>query len=100
LIGGDLLGRDRRRAAKKRARTIKFTRGRPNRVEHYRDARANPHRAVAAGENFVSRFEDTAGSQVSWLRKLDAGNLKIRLATAIVAISSIHLLQVFLNVEK
>ena len=36
MIGGSLLWRDHRRAAKKRARTIKFTRGRPNRVEHYR----------------------------------------------------------------
>jgi len=37
LIGGSLVWRDHRRAAKKRARAIKFTRGRPNRVEHYRE---------------------------------------------------------------
>ena len=37
LIGGDLMWRDHRRAAKKRARIIKFTRGRPNRVGHYRE---------------------------------------------------------------
>jgi hypothetical protein len=37
LIGGSLVWRDHRRAAKKRARSIKFTRGRPNRVEHYRE---------------------------------------------------------------
>ena len=37
LIGGSLLWRDHRRAAKKRARLIKFTRGRPNRVEYYRE---------------------------------------------------------------
>ena len=37
LIGGNLVWRDHRRAAKKRARSIKFTRGRPNRVEHYRE---------------------------------------------------------------
>jgi len=36
LIGGGLVWRDHRRAVKKRARLIKFTRGRPNRVEHYR----------------------------------------------------------------
>ena len=36
LVGG-LEWRDHRRAAKKRARLIKFTRGRPNRVQHYRE---------------------------------------------------------------
>ena len=37
LIGGRLVWRDHRRAAKKRARAIEFTRGRPNRVPHYRE---------------------------------------------------------------
>jgi transposase, IS5 family len=37
LVGGSLVWRDRRRAAKKRARAIKFTRGRPNRLQHYRE---------------------------------------------------------------
>jgi transposase, IS5 family len=39
LAGGCLkiAWRDHRRAAKKRARTIKFTRSRPNRVPHYRE---------------------------------------------------------------
>ena len=32
-----VLWRDHRRAAKKRARAIEFTRGRPNRVPHYRE---------------------------------------------------------------
>ena len=36
LIGGRLVWRNHRRAAKKRARAIEFTRGRPNRVPHYR----------------------------------------------------------------
>ena len=37
LIGGAVVTwRDHRRAAKKRARAIEFTRGRPNRVPHYR----------------------------------------------------------------
>jgi len=35
--GGKLVWRNHRRAAKKRARLIKFTRGRPNRLQHYRD---------------------------------------------------------------
>ena len=38
LAGGvGLEWRDHRRAAKKRARNIQFTRGRPNRVQHYRE---------------------------------------------------------------
>jgi transposase, IS5 family len=37
LLGGRLGWRDRRRAAKKRARAIQFTRGRPRRVELYRE---------------------------------------------------------------
>lgn len=37
LIGGSLVWRDHQRAAKKRARAIKFTRGRPKRVQHYRE---------------------------------------------------------------
>ncbi len=37
LVGGRLVWRDHRRAVKKRARAIEFTRGRPNRVPHYRE---------------------------------------------------------------
>src|SRR6202521_5892316 len=39
LAGGfvEIAWHDHQRAAKKRARAIKFTRGRPNRVEHYRE---------------------------------------------------------------
>jgi IS5 family transposase len=37
LVGGSLVWRDHRRAAKKRAHAIKFTRGRPKRVQHYRE---------------------------------------------------------------
>jgi uncharacterized protein (TIGR00645 family) len=54
---------------------------------------------ISSYENYVSRFEN-AGEQLSWLGKLDAGSLKIKVASSIVAISSIHLLQVFLNVAK
>jgi len=55
---------------------------------------------IASYENFVARFVGEGGAKISWLRTLDAAGLKVRLATAIVAISSIHLLQVFLNVDK
>ncbi len=54
---------------------------------------------ISGYENFVSRF-DEADEQVSFLGKLDAGSLKIKVASSIVAISSIHLLQVFLNANQ
>ncbi|MCR6501132.1 TIGR00645 family protein [Shinella sp. CPCC 101442] len=54
---------------------------------------------IAGYENFVSRF-DEAEQDVSFLGKLDSGSLKIKVASSIVAISSIHLLQVFLNVQQ
>jgi len=54
---------------------------------------------IASYENFVSRF-DNAGTDLSWLGKLDSGSLKVKVASAIVAISSIHLLQVFLNINQ
>lgn len=54
---------------------------------------------ISGYENFVSRFDEHDG-KVSFLGKLDAGSLKIKVASSIVAISSIHLLQVFLNSEK
>lgn len=54
---------------------------------------------ISGYENFVSRF-DEAEDQVSFLGKLDSGSLKIKVASSIVAISSIHLLQVFLNASQ
>ncbi len=38
--------------------------------------------------------------ELSFIGKLDSGSLKIKVASSIVAISSIHLLQVFLNVDS
>ena len=55
---------------------------------------------ISGYENFVSRFDNADGGEISWLGKVDAGSLKIKVASTIVAISSIHLLQVFLNLEK
>lgn len=51
---------------------------------------------ISGYENFVSRFDNHDG-EVHWLGTIDAGSLKIKVASTIVAISSIHLLQVFLN---
>jgi uncharacterized protein (TIGR00645 family) len=49
-------------------------------------------------ENFVSRI-DTANEKeaLGWLGKLDSGTLKLKVAAAIVAISSIHLLRIFMK---
>ena len=54
---------------------------------------------ISSYENYVSRL-DNANAELSWLGKLDSGSLKIKVASSIVAISSIHLLQVFLNANN
>lgn len=54
---------------------------------------------ISGYENFVSRFDAADGAEISWLGKVDASSLKIKVASTIVAISSIHLLQVFLNAQ-
>jgi uncharacterized protein (TIGR00645 family) len=52
-------------------------------------------------ENFVSKIDtDKGDDQLAWLGKLDAGTLKLKVAASIVAISSIHLLSVFMKVEQ
>ena len=52
-------------------------------------------------ENFVSRIElGEDAEKLGWLGKLDSSTLKTKVAASIVAISSIHLLRVFLNVEN
>jgi uncharacterized protein (TIGR00645 family) len=49
-------------------------------------------------ENFVSALDvDTGGEKLSWLGKLDANSLKLKVASSIVAISSIHLLRAFME---
>ena len=50
-------------------------------------------------ENFVSRIEAAKTDTLGWLGKLDAGTLKLKVAASIVAISSIHLLRVFMNAQ-
>lgn len=52
-------------------------------------------------ENFVSRIDiDENTEKLDWLGKLDVGSLKQKVAASIVAISSIHLLKVFMNAEQ
>lgn len=51
-------------------------------------------------ENFISAIDlDAKTDKLSWLGKLDAGSLKLKVAASIVAISSIHLLQKFMDAE-
>jgi uncharacterized protein (TIGR00645 family) len=55
---------------------------------------------ISGYENFVSRLDlGDVEDKLSWFGKLDAGSLKIKLASSIVAISSIHLLKAFLDVN-
>jgi uncharacterized protein (TIGR00645 family) len=52
-------------------------------------------------ENFVSHLDlDDDTEKLGWLGTQDYGTLKMKLATSIVAISSIHLLKVFMNIEQ
>ena len=52
-------------------------------------------------ENFVSQIElADEGKKLDWLGKLDATALKLKVAASIVAISSIHLLQIFMNAQQ
>ena len=56
---------------------------------------------VGGYETFVSRLNlQGHPDQPEWLSHVNAGVLKVKLAMAIIGISSIHLLQIFLNVEQ
>jgi len=50
-------------------------------------------------ENFVSTIDAKGSDSLNWLGKLDAGTLKLKVAASIVAISSIHLLRIFMQVS-
>ncbi|CAH5732403.1 TIGR00645 family protein [Klebsiella oxytoca] len=52
-------------------------------------------------ENFVSQLDINEGKEkLSWLGKMDATSLKNKVAAFIVAISSIHLLRVFMDAKN
>jgi len=52
-------------------------------------------------ENFVSRLDiGSEAEKLDWLGTHDYGSLKLKVATSIVAISSIRLLKVFMEVEN
>ncbi len=50
-------------------------------------------------ENFVSRIDAKGVDTIGWMGQLDSGTLKLKVAASIVAISSIHLLRVFMQIE-
>lgn len=51
-------------------------------------------------ENFVSRIAASENELPEWLGKMGPNSLKLKVAAAIVAISSIHLLQIFMNANE
>ncbi len=55
---------------------------------------------IGGYETFVSRLHlDDHADQPEWLSHVNAGMLKVKLATALVSISSIHLLKTFIEVR-
>jgi uncharacterized protein (TIGR00645 family) len=54
--------------------------------------------AISSHDSLVSRLQEKAATKrMHWVGGLDTGDLKLKLATGIVAISSINLLQIFLK---
>ena len=55
---------------------------------------------LASWDSLVSPLDaESKSGGMSWISKLDPGNLKVKLAGSIVAISSIQLLQMFLRAD-
>ena len=51
-------------------------------------------------ENFISKLDiDENSEKLNWLREMDSDSLKAKVAASIVAISSIHLLKIFMDAE-
>jgi uncharacterized protein (TIGR00645 family) len=55
---------------------------------------------LASWDSLVTPFDQSKADGMAWVRKLDPGNLKVKLAGSIVAISSIQLLQQFLRADS
>lgn len=56
---------------------------------------------LSSYENFVSQLDiGEDAEKLNWLGKMDAASLKNKVASSIVAISSIHLLKLFMRVEQ
>lgn len=56
---------------------------------------------ISGYENFVSQLDIAEGvEKLSWLGKMDSSSLKNKVAASIVAISSIHLLRIFMDAKN
>ena len=56
---------------------------------------------LSSYENFVSRLDLAENDEkLDWLGKMDSTSLKNKVAASIVAISSIHLLKLFMNAQN
>jgi uncharacterized protein (TIGR00645 family) len=56
---------------------------------------------ISGYENFVSQLDiDEGKEKLHWLGKMDSGSLKMKVAASIVAISSIHLLKIFMDAQN
>ncbi|MGO2712739.1 TIGR00645 family protein [Pseudomonas helleri] len=56
---------------------------------------------ISGYENFISQLDiDTNKEKLSWLGTMDSTSLKMKVAASIVAISSIHLLRVFMDARN
>ena len=56
---------------------------------------------ISGYENFVSQLDiDDHREKLSWLGTMDSTSLKMKVAASIVAISSIHLLRVFMDARN
>ena len=51
-------------------------------------------------ENFVSKIDTGTADRPSWMGQVDFGGQKLKLISSIVAISGIHLLKSFMNVQN
>lgn len=52
---------------------------------------------VSSYESYISKIETSGDEAPAWLGKLDAGNVKVKVAVSIVMISGIHLLKQFMK---
>jgi uncharacterized protein (TIGR00645 family) len=56
---------------------------------------------IGGYSTFVSKMDiETHEDRPEWLKKVDAGTLKVKLAGSLVGVSGIHLLQTFINIEN
>ncbi|WP_419555053.1 YqhA family protein, partial [Pseudomonas fluorescens] len=55
---------------------------------------------ISGYENFVSQLDiDENKEKLNWLGTMDSSSLKMKVAASIVAISSIHLLRIFMDAK-